>query len=591
MQKAQNIAKLLVMLTALLLLAGPRYAHAQTNTGAAPYLESEHTYQVQIGEEANNRMWIVTDDPATGSFPYEVAKANYPSNGYAWFEVITPATTDRDFEQVTIRFDSTIFDVGTYYLQYYEYDNDEGLCISARNFEITISENLFYLTLGDNFNQCNDESDSIHTYAEVDNVPDDGSEYFATEVEYTVTMHKETNYSPDTWEFDASFNQTVVTGSFSANVTTVGGGTALSTPDGGGYTVTVVGPNGGDDPFPDEVEVTITVSFENPVLTPALPELTVSNGMATVNGTPPAYTYDNTAIYPLAAPGDRQQEVTIYALPDTRDIGPGINETTWSTQNPLQYSRHDYVVEMGDMANFGTSGWYIDTLNGEAVPPANYVLSRNQSATCDTANITFNMGPGNYVLYFYETSDDGCTTFREYPFTLGDPFDVDLSASADQCADADGVVYELLDETETTIDYLVNLITEDYEAGWEFTFSVSSNPAFGADLDVTTMVVTNTATGDGTGITTSYTEGETSCSVEATSAVTGVTIAVTYNGLYANAHTITATLVDGTITGSFEETDADDGVTLDGGGTEGDINQSRHDIHAMPQAGTLAGVD
>ena len=73
-----------------------------------------------------------------------------------------------------------------------------------------------------------------------------------------------------------------------------------------------------------------------------------------------------------------------------------------------------------------------------------------------------------------------------------------------------------------------------------------------------------------------------------------VTITVGYVGIYATAHTITAMLVPPATPGSFgsfSEVDADNGVTIDGGGTEGDINQARHVIYAMPQAGMLAGID
>jgi hypothetical protein len=52
---------------------------------------------------------------------------------------------------------------------------------------------------------------------------------------------------------------------------------------------------------------------------------------------------------------------------------------------------------------------------------------------------------------------------------------------------------------------------------------------------------------------------------------------VVYNGRYINNHSIQATLTN--ITGSFNEVDADA------------TNSITHTIYAIPQAGTLAGID
>jgi hypothetical protein len=561
------------------LLISCGFVHAQ-NTGAAPYLDSEHAYQVKIGKAVNEKRWVVTDkDDLNPNTPYVITDAT--QGNFDWFSIV-PATTDGTNEQVTIFFDRTIFSVGNWYLQYFEDEDINGdgtlVCVSAREFEIVISENEFYLIVGDDKSQCNDETGAVHPYANLDDSPA-GTDLFQSIVTYTVTMNKDVDYNPNNFSFDADFDLDV--SNFSAVVTTTDGGSASFVQTGDTYTVTVIPDNGGSDPFLDEVEVTLTVSFNLSVLVQHVPTLTLSNGQAVVAGTPPATTYDNEDIYPIApaTPGDRTQAVNLYALPATRDIGFGVGESLISAQNPLQNSTHNYTVQMDNIAdwNRGISGWHIEANSGGgaiAQGPSTYQLSRKQSATNDTASIVFYFDPDvedEYTLYFTEQNANGCTTVRAYPLKIQPPFDVDIADANDQCSGASGRVYENLQIETTTIDYVVDLVSAGYDFTWQFDITVTC-PDIGTTLTLNNFAIS-------TGTVTVLGANSRGVVVErgADPVATQVVVSVTFQGLYAAEHEIVVSLSN--ITGNFNEVDAD--------GT----NSDEHIIFSMPQVTALAGVD
>jgi hypothetical protein len=600
----------LFLLTTILLLAVPRYVHAQEqNKGKNPYLDSEHAYQVSIGVEANDREWVVTNDAESSDFPYTITKANYADDGLDWFEVITTAPGDGEFEQVEIYFDRDIFSEGTYYLQYFEYeDHGSGkICISARQFEITVTENTFYLLTGANGNQCNAESGKVHTYEQVDN--DTGTDLFSTTVSYTVTMNKGEDYSPDNFSFDAAFDETVT--NFEASVTTTDGGTASFTEDAGGYTVSVVPGNGGSDPFLDEVEVTLSVTFNLPVLDVHTPELSVSNGQAVKDGTPQSITYDNETVYPVSDPGDREQIITINDIPATRNIGFGDGESDWSAKNPLQNSTHNYTVEMESATNNSDNtqtGWYI-TQTGSDVKITESATTFALTPSYDTDNSLAGAGiifyfeyddteasNNEYTIYFTEQNDNDCSTIREYPVTIQAPFDVDIAAVDDDCSGADEVIYDDVTAAVTEVTYTINLKNSTYEASWQFNLELACDD-LGSTLSVSTEAgdVSGGTMGTLTNENGKLTVPVTVKKSEGVDVSKQVTVTVKYSGTYTAAHTITASIVPPATPGSFGsygETDIDDGITLeDDGVVEGEINQAQHIIYAMPQPGAIAGVD
>ncbi|WP_429415894.1 hypothetical protein [Roseimarinus sediminis] len=613
------------LLLVLLLISAAFLPTRAQNTGALPYLDSEHAYQLKIGEAGNDRKWVITDKAATDPITYTIWKADFADDGLDWFEVTDQAMADDGLETIEILFDRSVFAPGetlipSWYLQYYEYD-ETNACISAREFVLTVGENEFYLTVGADDAQCNDRSGLVHTYAQVDNDPV-GTDLYATEVTYTVTMHKEGDYDPDSWRFDASFfeditlSNSITPTAFAATVSTVDGGSA-SFAGSGPYTVTVIPPPSAD--FPDEVEVTLTVSFENPVLADVTPTLTVSNGSATKNGTPPAVTYDNEDIYPydpvdpLLVPGDREQVVTIRAIPATDDIEPGLGETVASAGNPLQNSTHRYQVLMEDAASNrlnALTGWHLTRTGGTdeiAEDAATYTLTPTYDDATNTAaaSIRFNFTyddevPANneYTIYFTEQNSKDCSSVRAYPITIGAPFDVDIAAVDDDCSYADGKVYETYTGEETQIVYTVNLNNAAYDATWQFDLELLC-AELGDELtvlsDVAKLFVSGGTMGTPESDAGKYTIPVTISKSGEDPVGKSVTVTVTYSGLYETAHNITANLVVPTEEGSFgsySETDADDGIVLsDAGAVEGAINQAAHVIQAMPQPGVLAGVD
>jgi hypothetical protein len=573
--RVKHIAKLFIFLTTVLLLAGSRYAYAQENTGSNPYLESEHAYAVNIGKAANAKRWIVTDK---NGHSHQITTTN--EDTFDWFD-IEPATTNGTNEIVTIFFDRDIFApggslIGTWYLQYFEdQEQSDGstVCVSAREYELTVTENEFYLTLADDASQCNGQDGAVHTIADVTNND------YATTVTYTVVMHKETDYNPDQFNFVISFDQPVDAGTVSTAVdpSTEGTATFSANTD---STVTVI-PVGSNN-FTDEVTIDVTATFSNNVLSETIPALTVSSGEATVNGTPPAITYDNEEIHPVGNPGDRTQAITIYELPATSDIGPGAGETVASATNPLQNSTHNYLVTMEDQSN-NTGTWSVE--NDEDTPMTegtgasdHYSLTPTNAGNDVTAAITFteNMPTGIYTIKFEEENTTGCSTLRAYDVDLGEPLNVSIAlanaADAERCPDVSGTVVrndELNNATTNIIEYTVTLNTTGYGAAWSFDMGIISDEGFAtSDVDVA---------GSGINVTGGAFTGADNYSgtVSVAAGVTEVTIAVTYEGFYVNEHDITVLLTN--IEGTYND-EADD------------VNVSNI-INAMPQPLALEGVD
>jgi hypothetical protein len=596
MHRVQQILKVLILITAIVLLNGIPHALAQ-NTGAAPYLDSEHAYEVKIGKTANARRWVVTNEPATGSFPYTILKANYLSDGLDWINV-SGATTDGGMERVTIFFDRTVFlSTGNYYLQYFEdqlQPDGTTTCISARQFLINVNENDFYFTLESVDPICNGENGEIHTYESLfTDATLTTPRAFETAVSYSVVMHKAPNYNPSSFSFDIDFDDNTAS-DFSVSVGSATLWSATSTgPDGDGtYSVNVRLNDPTTSQFTDEVTLSVNVTFNNPVLAVTTPGMTLSNGKATKDGSPPAITLDNVTIYPAnpATPGDREQELTINALPATRDILPGAGESVWSAPFPLQNSSHNYSVQLGNSTN--NREWRIYAADGVTEVTTGFVHNPDADVSdgYDNTNFVFTMDPAVYFIEFEETiAATLCSTKRRYQITLGQPFDADIAIVDDHCSGADSKINNdplnpsLI--TQTEVVYNVTLLNDTYDATWEFDFGLT-----GPDwATVTDIQIVGIAVSGGTPATISNNGTITVTKVDGTPVNKAVTITVTYNGRYAAAHTITATLSN--VTGSFIEIDKDNAVTLDGGGVEGEINQARHAIYRMPQTGALAGVE
>jgi hypothetical protein len=569
-----------------MLLIGYCYAHAQ-NTGANPYLDSEHSYRVQIGDTNTDQVWIITN----GTTSYTLFSEREVVTTPVWATILGTGSGAGNagigYHGVRILFDNSAFSTGTWYLRYFEYLNHPSAaleCVAAREYEITISANSFYLTvshnetdrLGDAGLQIyNSQHNKVRSITDLEGVTDS-----LTTVNYTVTMNKSGDFDPSYWQFNANFADAVH--SINAVVTTPDGGSVTSlitnTP-GTDYTL-VVTPTATN---PDLVTVQLTVTYAHNMLVDVLRDFQLTNGVAVVQN-PPApdiVANDNIQTYPIGDIGNRTQAVTILAIPSTRDItfdnSINSNETASTAQNPLQNSTHYYMVEMGNIANTGI--WHLEDNTGTTVLTEGSGITPSISGTDDLATVNYGtLTPGAYTLYYTETdATRGTITIREYPISLQPPFDVVLAATGDQCAEASGEVYANLQSTQTQIVYNISLPDNDpdpvgesyYSQAWSFNIALASNPDFLAgNLELTAITTTNPS-----GVSLSGSGASRAVSVDA--GTTSVNIQVTYNGQYIDEHDITVTI--SSITGTFNEVAAD--------------KADAHLIYAMPQTGTLAGVD
>ncbi len=553
----------------LLLIFSVSKGYAQippSNTGDDPYLGTTHRYQVTADDLNNTREWFITDgttriDPTAGIF------------------VISSGAGNILYADVT--FTAPPFSVGTWILTYVETSTSTGTCVATREFVIHLRDNTFYEVVynqttenpGVSYSECHDSTGTVQDWDEVSTTS------FQTAISFPVYMNKEADFALNTWEFDAQ----VSIASIGYNVLSIGKGAATSN-RGANYTVTLVSgdsykvvvnaPQAGDTQ--DFVDIRVVV--EGPMYATIGVTLTISNGLARSGVNREVVTTDNITVYPTDGTYTknqwREKTVEMLGVPATHNIFPGAGETATSASNPLQYSTHRYVVQMGDKANNSANtgtGWYIEEADGDPVANnvANYVLAHyGSSPTNDTISIRYNMAPGEYVIYFAEVGDNGCSTIRSFPISLGDPFDADILTVADQCSGANGVIFQNLQDSTTTVNYTIRLNTSSYGSSWRFNFALSPTPAF-ANPDMEVQSVTPSPAGvtynNGTGL------------VTVPSTVQEVTMKVVYNGQYINNHDLQAILTN--ITGSFNEIDADATNTI------------THIIHAMPQAGTLAGID
>jgi hypothetical protein len=573
MYRAKNIAKILILTVVTLLLGMNRHVYAQ-NTGAGPYIDSWHTYRVEMGNSANTYEWDITQ---VGSTDTTNLATRAGGDLVGWVD----ATRSGIYNDIAIFFGDANFDPSqTWELLYREFAT--GTCIAARKFTIRLTTNDFYLTLAANDTLCKNESGDVLDWNNVDYEP------FNTVFTYRVTLHKVAGFVLTGWSFDASINLSPANHSYvsyTVAVSPVGEGTASivdGAPLDGIFTVNA---SGLTTPSRTDVSVDVTVTLSGLLHRGITTTLSLVNGQAKSGVSGPILTFDNTGRPTSGSPDnvadaalrDRLQVIVIDSLPATQNILAGAGETATSATNPLQNSTHKYTVCMGSMANnYGNAGtgWKIETALNVLVPnlPANYVLTSAPSATNDDITIAFYMAPGSYILFYTEVGDNGCSAQRQFPFTLGEPFDVDIAEIDDHCAAIDGDILPDLAASTTTVVYTVTLNTASYGSDWSFDFTLSSVLALGdADLDVSSVTVVG-----GT-----YTGSNYSGSVSVANPVDEVTINVVYNGLYVTAHTITATISN--ITGSFSEVDAD--ISTGAG------NSTEHIIYGMPQATVLAGVD
>jgi hypothetical protein len=566
-----------LLLSLLMLIAGSFNASAQVNTGSYPYLNSWHSYRVEVGDGSNTRQWdIVNED--------ESITRDLSSTTHLWSSI---NSLDGTYADINIFYTDTLFAVGDiWYLRYREYSADEGTCVAARQFTIEIFENDFYLSLDDDVEVCKTPYDGMVCSWDTIN---DATETFNTSFTYRVTLNKDSDYEINGWSFEATIDLTPVGHNHTFNdytleVVPVSEGTATLVDDGSygsdldGYFKASM--SGLTTATLSSVAVDVVVTVNGLLYEGVTASLTLENGQA-IAGVNNNITLDNED-RPVDADGvtdvnlqDRLKVVIINPLPATHDISYGSSETAWSAANPLQYSTHNYTVEMGDATN--AYSWALYESDGTTLvvnDAANYeIVDNGLSADINNVDFTFNMGNGTYYIEFTETGT--CTSVRRYTITLGDPFDVDITAASNTCAEISGDVNDdFTFATTTDVTYVIDLITENYKADWSFDFTLASIPVFdAADVEVSSITASDgTYSGDTSTGTVTVANSE-------ASPISQVTVTVTYSGIYSSLHTITATIND--CTGSFNEVDAD---------TSGD-DITTHIIYRMPQPLALEGVD
>jgi hypothetical protein len=172
--------------------------------GATPYLNSTHTYTVEMEDGVNNTaQWIIADDEGTALDPQPTFATNVDGN-IATLEI-------------------TWTTVGSFKVQFSE-TNPSTACVTAKELDVTVSANTFDVTAVTSAATCN-AADGVVNYV--------GTEV-TTEVSFVVDMETaDSGFNPN-WEF--TFTLTSTTGATIGNVTD---GTNILTPDGSNiYTLT-----------------------------------------------------------------------------------------------------------------------------------------------------------------------------------------------------------------------------------------------------------------------------------------------------------------------------------------------------------------
>ena len=317
MFRAKHIAKTLLLIAVLLLLAAPRYAHAQ-NSSAAPYLNSTHLYRVKMGDVANTPTWQLTN--LTSSLSPIVLDAQ----SWITHAKIDRAGTAEDSAYVTIKFVNTVFNVsdGTWTLIYSEMNGDD--CIAKRSFDITPTDNSFYLTLGDDDTNCNALNDQVLNWDDIDwkgqghsgtNTP------IPTYVDFTVKMNKAPTFTISSWLFDDtisflnsnfSYISARAIDSSATGTSALGLSFAITQGSGNKFSVLVNGPS--TSVASDSIVLRVYISGLIYVGEGVL--MTVKNGVARSGTNYVTRTDDDVG----KGSGDRQQVQIILPLPATSNI-------------------------------------------------------------------------------------------------------------------------------------------------------------------------------------------------------------------------------------------------------------------------------
>lgn len=280
----------------------------------------------------------------------------------------------------------------------------------------------------------------------------------------------------------------------------------------------------------------------------------------------------------------------------------GKAQTIGGPDDPLRYSKQTYTVTMGNATNsvvwdiYEAGATRESIENGYSLPMAKnfayYVDEQTQTGGISTFKVDFRgtLANGDYVLAYREESGDRCYIYVFMPFTLHDPFDVDLdpnnTISDTDCPDNDGVYLEgtgspTVPVTYTTVIYPVVMVHPDdppYETSagnWSFNFTVTISGVLGA-TGIITQVDYSAFTANPNAAT--YTN-----LVYVPKTTTTFPISITYRDVPGVTQKIDFVLSQ--IEGPREEDDID--AVL---GTIGE-NEKEHFLNAVPAASYIVALD
>jgi hypothetical protein len=317
MFRVNNIAKTSLLTALILLLAWPRYAHAQNNVPGGPYLNSWHRYTVTMSEDDHIYEWRL--EPHANR---TLAEVLVDDDGADWVDMTVDANDARILYIDIFFTEDHGFDITAnshWWLVFSEYDDVEpGNCVALRQFEITLTENNFYFSMEVTPEEiCNS---LFGTVLDGELVTTD--QPFASTIEFTVNMHKtDVGFRPSEWEFLGTITLNGV--GYSEGDVTLGAVTAqpangvatITDNTGGEFLLTTVVTDPSTTDYTQN-EVHFIVNIVGPVSEEVDVTLTITGGVARTGLG--LVTMDNLE----KPPPDklRAQTITILGLPKTNNI-------------------------------------------------------------------------------------------------------------------------------------------------------------------------------------------------------------------------------------------------------------------------------
>lgn len=295
----------MLLLTALLLLAGQRYAFAQNvNTAEFPYLNSWHKYEVATGG-GDEYQWDMFNSAAD-------ANTNTNPTSLKVRTAISGAVT----ETIDIYFDAATYPVDAvdgYFLVYSEYSSNS--CIARRILPISTVTNSLTITAGADDSGCN----SIYNGTIWDNsITDLSVGTYANTVSFTISLNEASggDFRISDWSISGGF--TIVTGasySFNNTFATMSGtsthnGTWSISGTEAAFTINVAGLNNEDI---DTDEITITLNINGKVTEDVVVTMSLNSTGYASYGTLNPGVYEN-------GTGNKTSTQTIYGVPNTPTI-------------------------------------------------------------------------------------------------------------------------------------------------------------------------------------------------------------------------------------------------------------------------------